>query len=143
VKYWTYFWHVLKHKWLMFGECRTLGVPWWIAFIHDLDKFFPDEFIGHATAFMGHNAYTDTAEFLFAANLHTKRNPHHWQFWVLPRNDGRVLALPIPDAARREMLADWRASAKARGACLGEWYTKNKDGIQLHPQTRSWIESQL
>lgn len=141
MKHWTYLCHVLRHKALLWSEARKLGLPLWTAIVHDLDKFLPDEWPGHANAFGGPNSYTATPEFLRAANLHTKRNPHHWQFWVLPRNDGKTIALEIPDAARREMLADWRAAARGRGGNLKEWYAAQE--LSLHPETRAWIESQL
>ena len=48
---------------------------------------------------------------------------------------------------RKEMLADWKGAGKAQGftgpnECL-KWYAKNKDKMQLGPQTRVWIETQL
>ncbi len=53
--------------------------------------------------------------------------------------------LPMPDVDRREMLADWRGASRAatgRDNTL-VWYTKNRNNIQLHPETRAWIEQQI
>lgn len=51
---------------------------------------------------------------------------------------------PMPDVYRREMLADWMGAGKALGKPLvWEWYEKNRDNMQLHPDTRAWVEEQL
>ena len=52
--------------------------------------------------------------------------------------------LAMPDRCRREMLADWRGAGRALGKPDTQaWYLKNKECIQLHPETRAWIEAQL
>lgn len=51
---------------------------------------------------------------------------------------------PMPDVYRREMLADWIGAGKAVGKPkTWEWYEANKDKINLHPDTRAWIEEKL
>ncbi len=57
-------------------------------------------------------------------------------------------ALPMPDRARREMIADWIGAGRAyvKDWTLLEtsrWYEARKDKIQLHPETRAWVEQQL
>ena len=58
------------------------------------------------------------------------------------------IALPMPDAARREMLADWFGAGRAYVKDWTplepmKWYQANKDKMQLHPETRAWVESEL
>lgn len=79
-----------------------------------------------------------------AWNHHQKSNKHHWQFWVLIGGQDSTRCLPMPDRYRREMLADWRGAGRAYGnPDTKGWYLKNKDKIQLHDDTREWIEEQL
>jgi hypothetical protein len=157
-RYTEYLKYVLRHKWFVFRECLKLGVPLWIAILHDWDKFLPDEFIPYARYFhnpdgskrqirsaTGYYKPTDTgnAAFDWAWFLHAKRNKHHWQWWVLP-TEGENKVLPIPDVFRREMLADWRGAGKAQGTPDSLiWYQTNKDKLQLHADTRAWIEKQI
>lgn len=146
---------MLRHKWFVFIECCKLGIPlrglW-----HDWSKFLPWEWFPYAEYFYGeetpkkpktgyfHKMGRDD-QFDFAWLLHQKRNKHHWQWWTLPEDCGKVKILPMPDVYRKEMLADWRGAGKAQG--YGDntsvWYEANKDKMQLHPETRKWIEKQL
>ena len=44
-----------------------------------------------------------------------------------------------------EMLCDWRGAGKAQGYGdnTDKWYQANKGKMQLHPETRGWVEQQL
>jgi len=83
--------------------------------------------------------------FDFAWLLHQKRNRHHWQFWVLPEDDGGVKILPMPHIYRLEMLCDWWGASMAQGyhGKSKTWYESNKHKMQLHPDTRQWIEENI
>ena len=158
-RYLNYLIYVLRHKWFVFLACLDLGVPLWIAVFHDWDKLLPDEFIPYAKFFYepdgtktqrrsktGYYKPTDTgnAAFDFAWLLHQKRNKHHWQWWVLPEDNGGVKVLPMTDTYRREMLADWRGAGKAQGTPdTKTWYLANHHKMKLHPETREWIERML
>lgn len=155
----AYLKYVLRHKFFVFQAAIPLGVPLWVALWHDWDKFLPDEWLPYARFFYepdgtkrqirdktGYYKPTDTgdAAFDYAWLLHQKRNKHHWQFWTLPLDDGGIKVLPMPDLYRREMLADWRGAGKAQGFTdTLAWYTQNRDKMQLHPETRAWIEQQI
>lgn len=152
--YAKYLWYVLRHKWFVFLEACKMGIPW-LGLVHDLSKFRPDEFIPYAKYFYGKNAKqwreetgyykpTDTGDeaFDFAWLLHQKRNRHHWQWWILPEDDGGTKVLPIPEKYCKEMLADWRGAGRVQGKPnTAAWYTKNKDKMTLEPGTRLWIET--
>ncbi len=158
-RHWAYLKYVLRHKWYVFLAARELGIAW-LGVIHDWSKFLPGEFVPYAEHFYtadgkakkekedetGYYKATYTGEnaFDFAWLLHQKRNRHHWQWWVLPEDEGGLKILPIPGRYRREMLADWRGAGRAQGKPdTLAWYMRNKDKIQLHPDTRQWIEQQL
>lgn len=150
---------VLRHKWFVFLGCLQVGVPLHIAILHDWDKFLPDEFIPYARYFYGGAAKRgpdgtyerkpgESQAFDFAWLLHQKRNKHHWQWWILPKDDGSIQIFPMTDLYRREMLADWIGAGRAytQNWTPGEtakWYAKNSHKMQLHPETRAWIEDQL
>ena len=140
--------YVFRHKWYVFQECLKLGVPLWIAILHDWDKFLPDEWMPYAQTFYaddGSKQYEADGNFTHAWLLHQNRNKHHWQYWMITWDKGNTECLPMPDVYRREMLADWRGAGRA---ITGEdntidWYTKNRDQMKLHSSTRYWIEEQL
>jgi len=204
--------YVARHKWFVFRECCKLGIPL-AGVIHDWSKFTPSEWFPYVRFFYGAKGEpikrrdstgyykpTDTgdAAFDFAWLLHQKRNPHHWQWWVLPEDSpkcewqvqahqpefgpyylayrgqplarfetptgenvsdaafrlvqiaekalatGSLKVLPMPDRYRREMLADWRGAGLAQGTPdTVKWYKANRDKMQLHPETRAWIEERL
>ncbi|MCI0728857.1 MAG: DUF5662 family protein [Chloroflexi bacterium] len=155
----AYLRYVLRHKWFVFWECQKLRVPLLQAILHDWHKFLPDEWFPYAHYFYrpdgtprqhrdgtGYYKPTDTGDhdFDYAWLLHQKRGKHHWQWWVLPEDNGGLKVLPIPDRYRREMLADWRGAGRAQGTPdTLAWYVKNKEKMQLHPTTRAWVEEQL
>lgn len=162
-RHWVYLRAVLRHKWFVFLACFRFGVPIWSAILHDWDKFLPDEWFAYARYFydpVGNKidrrdktGYYDASQsnaphFDRAWLLHQKRNKHHWQWWVLPYDDGRIRLLPMADLARREMLADWFGAGRAYNPDWTpleprKWYEKNKDKMQLHPETRAWVEAEL
>jgi hypothetical protein len=157
MKHLKYLSYVLRHKWFVFLECANRGLIWRGA-IHDWSKFLPSEFLPYADYFYGHDSVnsgrddtgyykpTDTgnAAFDFAWLLHQKRNDHHWQWWILPEDDGGIKVLPMSASARIEMVCDWKGAGKAQGKPnTADWYEKNKGKMQLHPETRAWIEGQL
>jgi hypothetical protein len=151
IKYLNY---VIRHKWYVFLECCKAGIIWQ-GITHDLSKLLPSEFIPYANYFygdkkpkrqeMGYYKPTDTGDlaFDFAWLLHQKRNKHHWQWWVLPEDDGGTKVLDMPLKYRKEMLCDWRGAGRAQGYGDNtvEWYKKNKYKMQLHENTRNWIEN--
>lgn len=147
-RHWQYLKYVLRHKWYVFQECLKLGVPIWIALLHDWDKFLPDEWLPYARTFYapdGTKQYVESADFTRAWLLHQNRNKHHWQFWMITWDRGTTECLPMPDVFRREMLADWRGAGRAITGKddTYKWYIQNYHKIQLHHDTRLWIDSQL
>jgi hypothetical protein len=146
-----YLGYLLRHKWFVFLACLEYGVPVWTAIIHDWQKFTPAEWGPYVQTFYGPYEYNERPETLVHAFNrawlhHQHKGPHHWQYWILRRDDGGLFCIEMPDRYRREMLADWTGAGRA---ILGEnsdtkkWYIDNQNIIQLHPLTREWIEDQL
>ena len=146
MKHWKYLRYVLRHKYYVLLAGLVWRVPLWSLVWHDWDKFLPDEWFPYVESFYGPKPPTDTVKvaFDFAWLLHQRRNRHHWQFWLLSEDEGGVKVLPMPDYARREMLADWIGAGRAQGKPdTRKWYLANRYNMQLHPETRTWIEQQL
>lgn len=139
--------YLLKHKWYVFIECCKLGIPL-RGLLHDLSKFLPSEWIPYREYFYGDSSkeyVLKELKFEVAWAKHQNRNKHHWQHWVLIKDNGDVVSLPMPMKYVKEMLADWRGAGKAITGKdnTKSWYLKNKDNIILHPIARHWIEEQL
>lgn len=151
--YLKYLWYVIRHKWFVFVECWKYGIVWQ-GIIHDWHKLLPSEFIPYARFFYGNvgestrdeTGYykpTDTGYLPFdlAWLHHQKLGKHHWQYWILPEDEGGVKLLQMPEKYILELVADWKGAGKAQGTPNTIiWYEKNKDKMQLHPDTRERIE---
>lgn len=166
MKYLKYLKYLVRHKWYVMIECFKVGLIWH-GLTHDLSKFLPSEFIPYANYFYGNrnnikrgrneSGYykpTDTGDkvFDFAWLLHQKRNRHHWQWWILPEDEGGVKILEMEEKYAQEMLCDWIGAGKAQGKFSPKedkyfetrnWYQQNSHKMQLGKLTRLWIELKL
>lgn len=163
-KYIKYLRYLVKHKWFVMRECFKHGIVLQ-GILHDISKLTPEEFFPYANFFYGtqrvetkdQNGYykpvdTGDSKFDFAWLLHCKRNKHHWQWWVVPNENGGSKTLPIPEPYLTEMLCDWIGAGKAQGHFsptedpywnVRNWYNANKERIQLADQTRKEIEKRI
>lgn len=153
--HWLYFKYVARHKWYVMIACFHYRLIW-RGIKHDWTKFLPSEWFAYVEYFYGrkrpdigttgynHSLHQDDTAFNFAWNHHQKANSHHWQYYVLNYDDGGTMVLDMPDLDRKEMIADWRGAGRAQGKPnTVAWYHVNKDKMQLHPDTRAWVESEL
>lgn len=164
MKHLKYLRYVVRHKWFVFLACCRYGIPF-AGIVHDWSKFLPSEWCPYAEYFYGTRksfealdairdfgcaelapwGYFASDRFNAAWNLHQKRSPHHWQFWLLTQDSGETFPLPMPDRYRREMLADWEGAGRAINGRIDTlpWYTRNRDRITIHSETRAWIDTEL
>ena len=154
LKYFIYFKYLFKHKYYTCKACWKKGL-YWQGIVHDLSKLLPDELIPYVNFFehppkrkeTGYCKPTDTGDKAFdmAWLYHQKRNRHHWQYWCCPKNEGGLEILPMPHKYRLEMLADWWSASMAQGygGKSKDWYEENKSKIQLHPETKKWVEKNI
>lgn len=162
--YLKYFWYIVKHKWFVMIECFRVGL-FWRGLVHDLSKLFPSEFFPYANYFYGKKekehklesgyykpATTEDRIFDFAWLLHQKRNRHHWQWWILPEDEGGVKVLSIEEPYLTEMVCDWVGAEKAQGRFplrndryseTRKWYQENGKKMQLSEETRREIEKRF
>lgn len=155
-KHIKYLKYVLRHKWFVFIECCKLGIPL-RGVIHDLSKFMPSEWFPYVSYFHGDfgiknqcpNKWSELKcvkakfDFDLAWLKHQRRNKHHWQYWILQKDDGPIVIFEMSLKYAKEMLADWIGAGLAISGKrdINEWYEKNKEKIQLHGETRKWVES--
>lgn len=146
--------YVLRHKWFVFLAGLKLRVPVHRLIFHDWTKFLPCEWFPYVNYFYGngrtreqlgdYNMDAAPLAFEYAWNHHQKHNDHHWQHWIRFGDDGTILALPMPDVCRREMLADWIGAGRALGnPDTRLWYMRNWQRIRLNGDDRQWVEEQL
>lgn len=160
-QYIQYLSYVTRHKWYVALECFHEGL-YFRGIVHDMSKFLLSEFKPYANHFYnnstkkgrddtGYYKPTDTGDidFDFAWLLHQKRNKHHWQWWILPKDEGGLKVLPMTEDSIKEMICDWVGAGKAQGFFspkhdkyleTRQWYNKNKSKMNLHPDTRQYIE---
>lgn len=143
MKYWKNLKYLLKHKYYVLVECWKRGL-YWRGLVHDNSKFLPSEFIPYANHFFGEKRKLGKAWL-----LHQRRNKHHWQWWILIEDNGRIKILEIEKPYLIEMICDWIGAAKAQGhysppkdplLATRNWYNRNKNKMILHPKSRLEVE---
>lgn len=157
MRYLDYLKYISRHKWYVFRGCCKYKL-YWRGVTHDFSKFLPSEWFPYMDFFYGKKAkehqetckdtkpsVTDSTAFDKAWLLHQKRNPHHWQYWILAFDDGRIECLPMPKKYWQEMIADWYGAGMAIAGRTdpAPWYLANKDKIKLHEDTRRAVEKEL
>lgn len=98
-----------SHRRLVIKNARHMGI-FWHALKHDLTKYTPIEFNTSAKYYAGnhspvyeeriHNNY-----FSKVCQHHTKRNPHHWEYWT-DFFCGRILIKTMPWVYATEYVCD-------------------------------------
>jgi Family of unknown function (DUF5662) len=141
----AYLRYLMRHKWFVLLACRRTGTPMWRGLVHDMSKFRPSEWFPYLRTFydpLGDKQYEPDPDFDLAWLLHQRRNPHHWQAWILRADDGGSKALRMPEAFAREMVADWIGAGRAISGRSDPrpWYDKSKHKMKLHPETRALVE---
>lgn len=115
-----------SHRRLVIKNARRMGI-FWHALKHDLSKYSPKEFNASAKYYAGnhspvfeermHNNY-----FSSICQHHTKRNPHHWEYWT-DFFCGRILMKTMP----------WKYATEYVCDMLSASYTYNKKDFK--PET--------
>lgn len=141
--YWEYLKYIIEHKINVGIECCKMGL-YAHAIFHDISKFLPSEFIPYAKYFYDEFETEDDrlkakANFDLAWLRHQNRNGHHWDHWI----DATGVAFEMPIKYIKYMIADWRGMSRKFGDTVEDYYTKNRDNMNLHPETIKKIEDIL
>ena len=109
---------------------------------HDASKYDEDEFDAYLNYFYPSKGFAkDEETFDYAWLHHQKNNPHHWQYWVLIRDEGELVPMHMPLSEIACMCCDWHAfSRRDPNSTAYSWYQKNKDKMILSDSTRSYVE---
>lgn len=158
MKYLKYLKYILRHKYYVMIECFKKG-RYWRGIMHDMSKFRPSEFVPYARYFYGDGQDINKGrkngsyragesideKFNYAWLLHQKRNKHHWQYWVLPLDEGGMKIFEMERTYVDEMICDWNGAGIAINGKENtrEWYLKNKQYIKLNKFTRHIVETCL
>ncbi len=114
---------------------------------HDASKTKLDEYPAYDRYFYSSFPKDETKkEFNLAWLRHIHRNPHHWQYWVLPSEDLNIIqALEMPQNYVLEMLCDWWSFSwrNYEPDRIFEWWDRHKDIMILHPKTRGLIHDTI
>ena len=109
---------------------------------HDESKYNIDEFYPYLNYFYPSPGYPkDQVAFDWAWLLHQRRNPHHWQHWVLIRDSGNMFAFDMPFEECCNMVCDWHSfSSKDAKSTAYRWYQDNKKEMILSVNSRAIVE---
>ena len=113
---------------------------------HDESKFKSDEFDAYCNYFYpSEENAKDEEAFNKAWFLHQRRNPHHWQYWCLIEDSGKIIPLDMPVKYICEMLCDWSSFQFVvdKNSTANNWYQKNKNKMVLSDSTRQTVEELL
>ena len=142
-----YYESVETHRRLVWKIGRVMCLDDEQLAIHDISKYFPEEFIFAARWFdfgkekQGKYIYSD---YILAWQSHVNTNPHHWQHWVLGNEvesiDGidENKAVTMPWEFVLEMVVDWQAAEiqYQKQQDMSGWLNKNFRKMILHKETR-------
>ena len=75
---------------------------------------------------------------------HQNCNPHHWQYWILRRDEGKEAVIDMPVKYIIEMLCDRHSfSRKDNNSTAYKWYYSNIDKIKISENTRKIVEKYI
>lgn len=116
-------------------------------FGHDESKYDQDEYEAYDNYFYGNRSYEVVDQFNRAWLTHIHKNPHHWQYWILMRDepDEEILYIDIPDCYIIEMICDWWSFSWKDGNLyeIFDWYDKHKATIKMSSDSRVRLELML
>lgn len=125
---------------VLFSEEENFNVEKLID-IHDLSKYSKEEFEAYRKKFFPNSHEETFKEFEFeqAVAHHYNNNPHHWQWWVIPKAEN--VCIPMPTIYIVEMLCDWTAMSFQKGGSVIEWFESELHKMLLHEETKETIRS--
>ena len=112
---------------------------------HDASKYEDEEFYPYLYHFYPSQAGADNEEAYDRAwNHHQKRNPHHWQYWILQKDSGAQVLLDMTENYVIEMICDWHSfSLKNPESTAYKWWTDNQDKMIMSEGTKELVNKYI
>lgn len=111
---------------------------------HDQSKYSPEEYEAYLNWFYpidGDESNRDEDEFNRAWSHHQRENPHHYQHFILVKDDGETIFLDMPEKDIIHMLCDWHSfSANDPQSTAYNWYADNQGKMKLSDNTKAFID---
>lgn len=142
---------ITKHKCLVMRNCFRVGL-YKQGLLHDLSKYSWEEFGTGVNYYQGNrspNAAEKEQKGYSAAWLHHKgRNKHHFEYWIdyAPDKQNGLIGNRMPLRYLIEMVMDRIAASRVykgddyTDACPWEYYSREREFLVMHPQTRKQLE---
>lgn len=141
-----------KHRFHVFFNCCRCGIPF-RGLVHDLSKYSPTEFFISAKNYSGIRspiANERKEEFGYSSAFihHTRKNKHHYEYWV-DVTTGDIILIPMPYKYALECCCDMiSASMVYNGKNFKRdmplsFFLKVKDRSMMHSSTKKFIEEVL
>ena len=112
--------------------------------LHDQSKWDQEEYDAYLAYFypMDDQDKDELIESAFdmAWLHHQKVTPHHWQYWILIRDEGKQVPMDMPLKYVIEMLCDWQSMGYKYGDTAFDWWTNNKDKMIMSDNTRTLVD---
>ncbi len=133
---------------ILLNDDMTSKIEYNIMYEHDISKNDEDEYDAYDTYFYGKNRSAEVVEkFNYAWLRHIQKNPHHWQHWILHKDDPneQTECLKMPYEYIIEMICDWWSFSWKKGNLyeIFDWYDERKEHIMLNDETRKQVEDIL
>ncbi len=143
---------VNKHRFLVFINSIRCGIPY-RGLVHDLSKYSPTEFLISARNYSGIRspiANERKEEFGYSKAFihHTRKNKHHFEYWV-DVTTGDIILCPMPYKYALESCCDMISASKVyNGKNFTtdkplEFFLRAKEKSMMHSATKEFITSVL
>ena len=109
---------------------------------HDDSKYSEEEYEAYCDYFYDKRTDDVKQAFNLAWLHHQNNNPHHWQYWLLQKDDGTVDPMPMDYENIIEMICDWWSFSWVSDNLLEifNWYEKNESDMILNPETECTVK---
>lgn len=143
---------VNKHRFYVFLNCVRCGIPW-RGLVHDLSKYSPAEFFPSAKHYNGTKSpigaeRREEGGYSSVFIHHTRRNRHHYEYWV-DVTTGDIVLIPMPFVFALEMCCDMISASKVyngknfnRSLPL-DYFFKVEGKAMIHSATKEFVKTVL
>jgi len=132
---------IIDYDWITVEELNEIND---VILSHDASKYSDTEYETYLNYFYPEDGMEkDEVAFNYALLHHYQNNPHHWNHWVLQKDNNIGVPLDMPFKYIVEMVCDWQSMSYKFGGSAHEWYYKNKDKMLLSSYTTTEVEKLL